>query len=121
MERWPLSIRLPSPHIALSALLDGDCCDNPESGRFTFGSSRGQTQNVFVSGSAQAFGREKNRPRAAQAADATYLLAMFGRADYVAEAIEGYRKAVSGREADPVARPFVNRLARLEARSGSPP
>lgn len=52
----------------------------------------------------------------AQAADATYLLSMFGRPDYLPDAIEAYRKAVSSRESEPFAKPFVARLARIEAK-----
>ena len=65
----------------------------------------------------RAHGRaERHWTLAAQAADATYLLAMFGREDYLPDAVEAYRKAVSGRESDAYAKPFVARLNRLEGR-----
>ena len=52
----------------------------------------------------------------AQAAGATYLMALFGHEDYLAEAIETYRNAVEGRENEAYAQPFVSSLSRLEAR-----
>jgi flagellar biosynthesis chaperone FliJ len=52
---------------------------------------------------------------AAQAAGTTYLMALFGHEDYVADAIEGYRNAVKGREDEKSAEAFVARLNRLEA------
>jgi len=52
---------------------------------------------------------------AAQAAGATYLMALFGHEDYVADAIEGYRNAVKGRENEKSAATFVARLNRLES------
>lgn len=52
----------------------------------------------------------------AQAAGATYLLALFGHEDYVEEAIEAYGHAVEGREDDAFAQPFVSSLSRLEER-----
>jgi len=59
---------------------------------------------------------ERHWTIAAQAAEATYFLAMFGREDYVPEAIEAYRKAVSGRESEAFAKPFVARLNRIEGK-----
>lgn len=53
---------------------------------------------------------------AAQAAGTTYLLALFGHQDYVADTIAAYRNAVQGRENDELARVFVSRLNRLEQR-----
>lgn len=52
----------------------------------------------------------------AQAAGTTYLLALFGHEDYVADAIETYREAVKGRENDETAATFVARLNQLEQR-----
>lgn len=59
---------------------------------------------------------ERNWTLVAQGAEATYLLAMFGRADYVPDAIEAYRKAVSGRESEPLAKPFMSRRIRMESK-----
>ena len=50
----------------------------------------------------------------AQEAGAAYLMALFGHPSYVDEAIEAYRSAVQDREDEASARPFVNRLDRLE-------
>lgn len=52
---------------------------------------------------------------AAQAAGTTYLMALFGHEDYVADAIDGYRNAIKGRENERPAEAFVARLSRLEA------
>ncbi len=52
----------------------------------------------------------------AQAAGATYLLALFGHEEYVTEAIEAYRTAVQGRENERFAEVFLSRLSRLENR-----
>ncbi|UCE58300.1 MAG: hypothetical protein JSU63_12755 [Phycisphaerales bacterium] len=52
----------------------------------------------------------------AQQAGAFYLLSLFGYPDYVDEAIEAYRSAVSGREDEAFAEKFVARLDYLENR-----
>ncbi|MGD2108509.1 MAG: hypothetical protein PVI86_03865 [Phycisphaerae bacterium] len=52
----------------------------------------------------------------AQAAGTAYLMALFGHDDYVADAVEGYRKALQGREDADVAKVFAARLSRLEQR-----
>jgi len=53
---------------------------------------------------------------AAQAAGTTYLLALFGQTDYVADAVEGYRNALKGRETEKYTEKLAARLKRLEAR-----
>ena len=53
---------------------------------------------------------------AAQGASTTYLLALFGQSSYVADAVEGYRNAIKGRENETFARKFVDRLRQLESR-----
>ena len=45
-----------------------------------------------------------------------HLMAMFGHAEYFADAILSYRNAVTGREDRRPARPFVTQLNRLERR-----
>jgi len=43
------------------------------------------------------------------------LIALFGEKDYVAEAVESYRSALKGREADAANAPLAARLKHLEA------
>ncbi|MCH7591471.1 MAG: hypothetical protein IH989_01655 [Planctomycetes bacterium] len=61
-------------------------------------------------------GAGKHWTLTAQAAGTTYLLALFGHEDYVADAIETYRSAVRGRENESFAATFVARLSKLENR-----
>lgn len=53
---------------------------------------------------------------AAQAAGTTYLLALFGQTDYVADAVEGYRNALKNRETEKYTEKLAARLKRLESR-----
>ena len=53
---------------------------------------------------------------AAQAAGTTYLLALFGQTDYVADAVEGYRNALKDRETEKYTEKLAARLKRLESR-----
>ena len=57
----------------------------------------------------------------AQSGGTIYLLALFGETDYVADAIQHYRNALKGREAEPFAEPFATRLAELERLAASEP
>jgi len=50
----------------------------------------------------------------AQQGAVNHLMAMFGHADYRADAIASYRNAVTGREDQESARPFMTQLNRLE-------
>ena len=50
----------------------------------------------------------------AQAAGATYLLALFGHEEYVAEAVQAYHAAVQGRENEKFTQVFIARISRLE-------
>jgi hypothetical protein len=59
---------------------------------------------------------EKHWTIAAQAAGTTYLLALFGQTDYVADAVEGYRNALKGRETEKYTEKLAARLKRLESR-----
>ena len=59
---------------------------------------------------------EKHWTLAAQAAGTTYLLALFGQTDYVADAIEGYHNALKGRETEKYTEKLAARLKRLESR-----
>ena len=52
----------------------------------------------------------------AQQGAVNHLMAMFGHDDYRADAIASYRNAVTGREDQESARPFVAQLSRLERR-----
>ena len=52
----------------------------------------------------------------AQAAGTTYLLALFGQTDYVADAVEGYRNALKNRETEKYTEKLAARLKRLESR-----
>ncbi|MCH8149710.1 MAG: hypothetical protein IH987_17270 [Planctomycetes bacterium] len=45
-----------------------------------------------------------------------HLMAMFGHDDYRADAIASYRNAIAGREDQKSARPFLDRLGRLEGK-----
>jgi len=59
---------------------------------------------------------EKHWTIVAQAAGTTYLLALFGQTDYVADAIEGYRNALEGRKTEKYTEKLAARLKRLESR-----
>ncbi len=59
---------------------------------------------------------EKHWTVVAQAAGTTYLLALFGQNDYLSDAIEGYRNALKGREAEKFTEVLETRLKRLESR-----
>lgn len=59
---------------------------------------------------------EKHWTLAAQAAGTTYLLALFGQTDYVADAIEGYRNALKNRDTEKYTEKLTARLKRLESR-----
>ncbi len=59
---------------------------------------------------------EGNWTITAQAAGATYLMSLLGYDGYLSETIEGYRKALQGRETEPYAKVFSKRLAQLEDR-----
>ncbi len=59
---------------------------------------------------------EKHWTLTAQAAGTTYLLALFGQKEYVAEAVEGYRNALKGRETEKYTEKLATRLKRLESR-----
>ncbi len=59
---------------------------------------------------------EKHWTLAAQAAGTTYLLALFGQTDYVADAIESYHNALKGRETEKYTERLAARLKRLESR-----
>lgn len=59
---------------------------------------------------------EGNWTITAQAAGATYLMTLLGYDGYLSETIEGYRKALQGRETEPFAKVFSKRLAELEDR-----
>ena len=50
----------------------------------------------------------------AQEAGAAYLMALFGHPSYIDHAIDAYRNAVRGREEEPAAEPFADRIDRLE-------
>ena len=52
----------------------------------------------------------------AQQGAVNHLMAMFGHAEYLADAISSYRNAVTGREDQTPAKPFVTQLNRLEGR-----
>lgn len=52
----------------------------------------------------------------AQQGAVNHLMAMFGHAEYLADAITSYRNAVTGREDETPAQPFVTQLNRLEGR-----
>lgn len=52
----------------------------------------------------------------AQAAGTTYLLALFGQTDYVADVVEGYRNALKNRETEKYTVKLADRLKRLESR-----
>lgn len=52
----------------------------------------------------------------AQAAGTTYLLALFGDPSYIADTVEGYRKAVQTREEEKFVQPLLARLRQLEQR-----
>ncbi|MBI1824875.1 MAG: hypothetical protein HY287_03240 [Planctomycetes bacterium] len=60
---------------------------------------------------------EKNWTFVAQAAVANDLVALFGEKNYVTEAVESYRSALKGREADASNAPLAARLKHLEATS----
>lgn len=65
----------------------------------------------------KAHGRtEKHWTLTAQGAGTTYLLALFGHADYTADVVEGYRAALKGRETDKTTEKLAARLKRLESR-----
>ena len=51
----------------------------------------------------------------AQAANANYLMVLLGDRSYLPDAIEGYRKALQGREQESFAIPIAERLKQLEA------
>jgi hypothetical protein len=57
---------------------------------------------------------ERHWTLVAQQADATYLLALFGDAAYIDDAIAGYRNAIKGREDRPYVKKIADRLKRLE-------
>ena len=59
---------------------------------------------------------EGNWTFTAQGAGVTYLMTLLGYDAYLPEAIEGYRKALLGRETEPYAKVFSKRLAELEDR-----
>ncbi len=59
---------------------------------------------------------EKHWTLTAQAAGTTYLMSLFGYPDYVADAVDGYRKALQGRETDKATEKLTARLKRLENR-----
>lgn len=59
---------------------------------------------------------EKHWTIVAQAAGTTYLLALFGQTDYVADAVEGYRNALKNRETEKYTERLAARLKRLESR-----
>jgi len=59
---------------------------------------------------------EKHWTLVAQAAGTTYLLALFGQTDYIADAVEGYHNALKGRETEKYTEKFTARLKRLESR-----
>lgn len=59
---------------------------------------------------------EKHWTLAAQAAGTTYLLALFGQTDYIADAVEGYHNALKGRETEKYTEKLAARLKRLESR-----
>ncbi len=52
----------------------------------------------------------------AQAAGATYILALLGDESYVADAIDSYREALKGRETDAFVQRLASRLRQLESR-----
>ena len=52
----------------------------------------------------------------AQAAGATYILALLGDESFVADTIDSYREALKGRETDPYAQRLATRLRQLESR-----
>ncbi len=52
----------------------------------------------------------------AQAAGATYILALLGDESYAADAIDGYREALKGRETEPYVQRLASRLRLLESR-----
>lgn len=59
---------------------------------------------------------EKHWTVVAQAAGTTYLLALFGQNDYLADAVEGYRNALKGRETQVYTEILEARLKRLESK-----
>ena len=59
---------------------------------------------------------ERHWTMTAQGAGITYLMVLLGHDDYLADAVEGYRNAIKGRETEPGAERFATRLRMLEAR-----
>lgn len=59
---------------------------------------------------------EKHWTLVAQAAGTSYLLALFGQTDYVADVVEGYRNALKNRETEKYTEKLAARLKRLESR-----
>lgn len=59
---------------------------------------------------------ERHWTLTAQAAGTAYLMSLFGNADYTADAVEGYRAALKGRETEKFTEKLAARLKKLESR-----